>query len=183
MFFLEEFSCSIKAGLLRDEPHIPALIPCKLVFLSVFQLTTICIGGVYVLLGPVILYHMLRLCQWDKRLLAIYEMLPAFDLLSRKMLTCPLNDLNIILLFLRANITEVKSFSRLSVLCTLRDVTSQKHNIDTVVDFMTLLAGLEMSKPKPGFCPADSDRNTPHVNGEFLGKWYEKHLKYLHCCG
>ncbi|XP_054853843.1 pannexin-3 [Eublepharis macularius] len=168
VFFKDEFSCPIKTGLLKDEPHIPDVIPCKLVFFSVFQLTSICIGGVYVLLGPVIIYHLLQLCQWDKRLLAIYEMLPAFDLLSRKMLTCPLNDLNIILLFLRANISEVKSFSRLSVLCTLRDVTADKENIDTVVDFMTLLAGLEMSKPKHHFCSSGTDGNPPHSNSEFV---------------
>ncbi|XP_066495726.1 pannexin-3 [Tiliqua scincoides] len=165
VFFQDEFSCLIKSGLLQNEPHIPDAIPCKLVFFSVFQFTSICLGCVYVLLGPIIVYHLLQLCQWDKRLLSIYEMLPAFDLLSRKMLTCPLNDLNIILLFLRANISEVKSFSRLSVLCTLRDVTGDKENIDTVVDFMTLLAGLEMSKPKQLFCP---DGTPPHANSECI---------------
>ncbi|XP_061448324.1 pannexin-3 [Rhineura floridana] len=165
VFFQDEFSCSIKVGLLRDEPRVPDSIPCKLIFFSVFQLTSICIGCVYILLGPVVIYHLLQLCQWDKRLLSIYEMLPAFDLLSRKMLTCPLNDLNIILLFLRANISEVKSFSRLSVLCTLRDVTTDKENIDTVVDFMTLLAGLEMSKPKHNLC---ANGNSPHSNSEII---------------
>ncbi|KAF7242094.1 Pannexin-3 [Varanus komodoensis] len=165
VFFQEEFSCSIKAGLLRNEAHIPSSIPCKLLQFSVFQLTSISLGCVYVLLGPIVIYHLLQLCQWDKRLLSIYEMLPAFDLLSRKMLTCPFNDLNIILLFLRANISEVKSFSRLSVLCTLRDVTADKENIDTVVDFMTLLAGLEMSKPKHHFC---TDGNSLHPNSEII---------------
>ncbi|XP_053125963.1 pannexin-3 [Hemicordylus capensis] len=165
VFFQDEFSCSIKAGLLQGEPHIPGSISCKLVSSSIFQLASICLGGVYVLLGPVTVYHMLKLCLWDTRLLSIYEMLPAFDLLSRKMLICPLNDLNIILLFLWANISEVKSFSRLSVLCTLRDVTADKENIDTVVDFMTLLAGLEMAKPKSHPC---TDRNPPHANSECI---------------
>ncbi|XP_062995150.1 pannexin-3 [Elgaria multicarinata webbii] len=165
VFFHEEFSCSVKAGLLRDEAHLPDSIPCKLLLFSVFQLTSICLGCVYVLLGPVVIYHLLQLCQWDKRLLSIYEMLPAFDLLSRKMLTCPFNDLNIILLFLRANISEVKSFSRLSVLCTLRDVTADKENIDTVVDFMTLLAGLEMPKPKHHFC---AEGKSLHPNSEVV---------------
>nr|XP_020667226.1 pannexin-3 [Pogona vitticeps] len=165
VFFQDEFSCSIKKGLLRGEANLPNVIPCKLVLFSVFQVTSICLGCVYVLMGPVVVYHLLQLFQWDKRLLSIYEMLPAFDLLSRKMLTCPLNDLNIILLFLRANISEVKSFSRLSVLCTLKDVTGDKENIDTVVDFMTLLAGLEMSKPKHHFC---HDGNPLHPNGEII---------------
>ncbi|XP_006892860.1 PREDICTED: pannexin-3 [Elephantulus edwardii] len=148
IFFQEEFSCSIKRELLSDEAHIPDLITCRLSFLSVFQIVSLSSVVVYTLLVPVILYNLTRLCSWDKHLLSIYEMLPAFDLLSRKMLGCPINDLNMILLFLRANIPELISFSRLSVLCLLKDTTTQKHNIDTVVDFMTLLAGLEPSKPK-----------------------------------
>ncbi|XP_039212535.1 pannexin-3 [Crotalus tigris] len=148
VFFHDKFRCSIKAGLLGEDSDVPDWIPCKLVFFSVFQVTSICLGSVYILVGPVVLYHLLQLCQWDKRLLSIYEMLPAFDLLSKKMLTCPFNDLNIILLFLRANISEVKSFSRLSVLSTLKDISPNKESIDTVVDFMTLLAGLQLAKPK-----------------------------------
>ncbi|XP_053905451.1 pannexin-3 isoform X1 [Malaclemys terrapin pileata] len=161
VFFQDEFSCSIKTGLLRDEPQVPDVIPCKLVFFSVFQLISLSNGGVYVLLAPVVIYNMLQLLQWDKRLLSIYEMLPAFDLLSRKMLTCPLNDLNILLLFLQANISELKSFSRLNAVCALREVTSSPQHIDTVVDFMTLLAGLETSKPKHPACAAGAEGNPP----------------------
>ncbi|XP_063167305.1 pannexin-3 [Candoia aspera] len=163
VFFQDQFRCSIKAGFLGEEPHVPDWIPCKLVFFSVFQVTSICLGCVYILLGPVVLYHLLQLCQWDKRLLSIYEMLPAFDLLSKKMLTCPFNDLNIILLFLRANISEVKSFSRLSVLCTLKNISPNKENIDTVVDFMTLLAGLELAKPKRH---SNANENLLHIDNE-----------------
>ncbi|NWS77947.1 PANX3 protein, partial [Crotophaga sulcirostris] len=148
IFFQDEFSCSIKTGLLEAEPHIPQLIPCKLVFFSIFQLISLSVGGIYVLLIPVVIYNALQLCQWDKGLLSVYEMLPAFDLLSRKMLTCPINDLNVILLFLRANISELTSFSRLNAVSALRDTTANKQDIDTVIDFMTLLAGLEATKPK-----------------------------------
>lgn len=148
VFFQKEFSCSIKTGLLHDETHVPDLITCRLTSLSIFQIVSLSSAAIYTLLVPVIIYNFTRLCQWDKRLLSVYEMLPAFDLLSRKMLGCPINDLNVILLFLRANISELISFSWLSVLCVLKDTTIQKHNIDTVVDFMTLLAGLEPSKPK-----------------------------------
>ncbi|NXX99308.1 PANX3 protein, partial [Centropus bengalensis] len=148
IFFQDEFSCSIRMGLLEAEPHIPPLIPCKLVFFSVFQLVSLSVGGVYVLLIPVVIYNALQLCQWDKGLLSVYEMLPAFDLLSRKMLTCPVNDLNVILLFLRANISELTSFSRLSAVSAVRDTSANRQDIDTVVDFMTLLAGLETTKPK-----------------------------------
>uniref|UniRef100_A0A8C3RV09 Pannexin n=1 Tax=Chelydra serpentina TaxID=8475 RepID=A0A8C3RV09_CHESE len=153
VFFQDEFSCSIKTGLLRDEAHVPDMIPCKLVFFSVFQLISLANGGVYVLLAPVIIHNMLQLLQWDKRLLSVYEMLPAFDLLSRKMLTCPVNDLNVLLLFLRANISQLQSFSRLNAVCALREVTSSPQHIDTVVDFMTLLAGPENS---PGLSPGSA---------------------------
>ncbi|XP_007520722.1 pannexin-3 [Erinaceus europaeus] len=148
IFFQEEFSCSIKSGLLVEEAHVPEFINCRLTSLSIFQIVSVSSVAIYTLLVPVIIYNLTRLCRWDKGLLSIYEMLPAFDLLSRKMLGCPINDLNVILLFLRANISELISFSWLSVLCVLKDTTSEKHNIDTVVDFMTLLAGLEPAKPK-----------------------------------
>ncbi|XP_037265660.1 pannexin-3 isoform X1 [Falco rusticolus] len=168
IFFQDEFSCSIKTGLLQAEPHIPWLIPCKLVFFSVFQLISLSIGGVYVLLIPVVIYNALQLCQWDKGLLSVYEMLPAFDLLSRKMLTCPINDLNIILLFLRANISELTSFSRLNAVSALREATANKEDIDTVIDFMTLLAGLETTKPKHQACAPEPDGSMPLSNGGAL---------------
>ncbi|KFQ29326.1 Pannexin-3, partial [Merops nubicus] len=148
VFFQDEFSCSIKTGLLQEEPHIPPLIPCKLVLFSIFQLISASVGGVYVLLVPVVIYNALQLCQWDKGLLSIYEMLPAFDLLRRKMLPCPVNDLNVILLFLRANISKLTSFGPLNAVGALREATHGERDIDTVVDFMTLLAGLETTKPK-----------------------------------
>ncbi|XP_051494485.1 pannexin-3 [Apus apus] len=148
IFFQDEFSCSIKTGLLQAELHIPLLIPCKLVVFSIFQLLSISVGGVYVLLLPIVIYNALQLCQWDKGLLSVYEMLPAFDLLSRKMLTCPLNDLNVLLLFLRANISQLACFGRLNAISALKEATANKEDINTVIDFMTLLAGLETTKPK-----------------------------------
>lgn len=172
IFFQDEFSCSIKTGLLQAEPHVPPLIPCKLVFFSIFQLISLSIGGVYVLLIPVVIYNALQLCQWDKGLLAIYEMLPAFDLLSRKMLTCPVNDLNVILLFLRANISELTSFSRLNAVSALREATANKQDIDTVVDFMTLLAGLGTTKPKHHACAPETDSSMPLSNGGVPGRLF-----------
>ncbi|OPJ67454.1 pannexin-3 [Patagioenas fasciata monilis] len=156
--FQHEFSCSVTTG----EPQIPPLIPCKLLFSSVFQLLSVTLGGVYVVLVPIVAYNALQLCRWDKGLLAVYEMLPAFDILSRKMLGCPLNDLNLLLLFLRANVAHLASFGRLSAVGTLKEAAAtDQSDIDTVVDFMTLLAGLEVTKPK----------NQPCANGvDALGK-------------
>lgn len=153
--FQHEFSCSVTTG----EPQIPPLIPCKLLFSSIFQLLSIVLGGVYVVLVPVVAYNALQLCRWDKGLLAVYEMLPAFDILSRKMLGCPLNDLNLLLLFLRANVARLASFGRLSAVGTLKEAAAtDQGDIDTVVDFMTLLAGLEAAKPK----------NQPCANGRIF---------------
>ncbi|XP_032565566.1 pannexin-3 [Chiroxiphia lanceolata] len=169
IFFQDEFSCSIKTGLLQAEPHIPPLIPCKLVFFSIFQLISLSVGSVYILLIPVVIYNALQLCQWDKGLLSVYEMLPAFDLLSRRMLTCPLNDLNVILLFLRANISKLTSFGRLNAVSALRETTANKEDIDTVIDFMTLLAGLETTKPKHHACTPEAEGGTALSNGTALG--------------
>lgn len=164
--FQDEFSCSVKEGLLQVEPRVPPLIPCKLVVFSVFQLLSLSLGGVYVLLVPVVVYNALQLCQWDKGLLSVYEMLPAFDLLSRKMLTCPVNDLNVILLFLRANISCLTSFGRLNAVGALRQTTTGQRDIDTVVDFMTLLAGLETAKPRH----AEAEGSAALSNGGALGR-------------
>ncbi|MEE6484558.1 hypothetical protein FKM82_013911, partial [Ascaphus truei] len=146
IFFQDEFNCHIKTVLLKTETSKSEFVNCKLVSLPIFQVINIANAVIYILLVPIIIYNLSKLCYWDKYFLTVYEMLPAFDLLSNKMLGCPLNDLNIIILFLRANVSELKSFSRLSVLCKLKDTTN-KQNIDTVVDFMTLLIGMDMAKP------------------------------------
>ncbi|KAM5132328.1 pannexin-3 [Mantella aurantiaca] len=144
VFYQDEFNCHVRQGFLAsDTSSSSAFVRCKLISLTIFQIISVVNAVVYILLVPVILYNLSKLFHWDKQFLNVYEMLPAFDLLSKKMLGCPLNDLNIIILFLRANICELKSFSRLSVLCSLKDMTRNRENIDTVVDFMTLLVGME----------------------------------------
>ncbi|XP_077313893.1 pannexin-3 [Lithobates pipiens] len=143
VFYQEEFNCHIKPDFLASDTSSSTFVRCKLISLTIFQLISVVNAAVYILLVPVILYNLTKLFHWDKQFLNVYEMLPAFDLLSKKMLGCPINDLNIIILFLRANICELKSFSRLSVLCSLKDMSRNRENIDTVVDFMTLLVGME----------------------------------------
>lgn len=143
VFYQEEFNCHIKPDFLASDTSSSTFVRCKLISLTIFQLISVVNAAVYILLVPVILYNLTKLFHWDKQFLNVYEMLPAFDLLSKKMLGCPVNDLNIIIQFLRANICELKSFSRLSVLCSLKDMSRNRENIDTVVDFMTLLVGME----------------------------------------
>ncbi|XP_063797926.1 pannexin-3-like, partial [Pseudophryne corroboree] len=140
IFHQEEFNCHVTPDF---HSSAATFVKCKLISLSIFQIISVVNAVIYVLLVPVILYNISKLFHWDKQFLNVYEMLPAFDLLSKKMLGCPINDLNIIIMFLRANISQLKSFSRLSVLCTLKDKTKNKENIDTVVDFMTLLVGMD----------------------------------------
>ncbi|XP_072342963.1 pannexin-3-like [Scyliorhinus torazame] len=150
-FFHDEFSCSIKSGLLANDPNIPAVIQCKLTSVTIFKMISVVNGAVYLLLTPMIIYTLLQLCYWDKQFLAVYEILPAFDLVSRKMLGCALNDLNIILHFLRANINQLESFNRLAVLCIVKDVSAGGKGY-TLVDMMTLLVGLENYTQEGGSC-------------------------------
>ncbi|NXU58371.1 PANX3 protein, partial [Turnix velox] len=140
----DEFRCSIKVGLLQEEPNLPPFLPCKLGFSSIFHLLSWLVGGVYVLLLPLVAFNLLQLCCWDRRFLSIYQMLPPFNLL---LLSSPFNDLNLLLLFLRANLPHLHSFPRLKALKVTKPTTNNPE--DTLVDIMTLLAGLENpKKPK-----------------------------------
>ncbi|MBN3304126.1 PANX3 protein, partial [Amia calva] len=118
-FLQDEFSCFVKTGLLRDEPWVPSLVQCKLTGLLVFQVISVANGAVYVLLAPMILFGLLRLFCWDRSFLSVYEVLPALGLLSGRKLGCPLNDLNVILLFLRANVSHLRSYGRIRAVCSL----------------------------------------------------------------
>ncbi|XP_067826888.1 pannexin-3 [Heptranchias perlo] len=156
--FQDQFSCSIKSGLLANDPNIPAVIQCKLTSVNIFKMISVVNGVVYVLLVPMIVYSLLQLCYWDKQFLAVYEMLPAFDLVSRKMLGYSLNDLNIILHFLRANINQLQSFNRLTILCVVKDVSAGGKGY-TLVDMMTLLVGLEGYTHEGANCTNASTEN------------------------
>ncbi|XP_062869862.1 homeobox protein PKNOX2 [Trichomycterus rosablanca] len=118
-FLQDEFSCFVRTGLLRDQTWVPELVQCKISGLLVFQVISIANGAVYVLLGPIVLFSILRLFCWDTGFLSLYEVLPALGLISGKKLGCPLNDLNVLLLFLRANVAQLQSYSRLRALCSL----------------------------------------------------------------
>ncbi|CAN2388131.1 gap junction hemi-channel activity [Pristimantis euphronides] len=157
VFQQEEFNCHVMPGFLVSEPSKAVFVKCKLVSLTIFQVVSVVNAVVYLLLLPVILFNISKLFHWDKQFLNVYEMLPAFDLLTNKMLGCPINDLNIIIMFLRANISELKSFGRLSVLCTLKKTTRNNEKIDTVVDFMTLLVGMDEDDGTPDFASCEEN--------------------------
>uniref|UniRef100_A0A673MFR8 Pannexin n=1 Tax=Sinocyclocheilus rhinocerous TaxID=307959 RepID=A0A673MFR8_9TELE len=108
-FLQDEFSCFVRTGLLRDQPWVPELVQCKMTGLLVFQVISLANGAVYVLLAPIVLFSLLRLFCWDTTFLSLYEVLPGLGLMSGQKLGCPLNDLNVLLLFLRANVAQLRS--------------------------------------------------------------------------
>ncbi|XP_035290547.1 pannexin-3 isoform X1 [Anguilla anguilla] len=118
-FLQDEFSCFVRTGLLRDQPWVPELVQCKMTGLLVFQVISVANGAVYVLLAPIILFSLLRLFCWDTGFLSLYEVLPSLGLIRGRKLGCPLNDLNVLLLFLRANVSHLRSFGRLRAVCSM----------------------------------------------------------------
>ncbi|XP_036378906.1 pannexin-3 isoform X1 [Megalops cyprinoides] len=118
-FLQDEFSCFVRTGLLRDQPWVPELVQCKMTGLLVFQVISVANGAIYVLLAPIIIFSLLRLFCWDTTFLSLYEVLPSLGLISGHKLGCPLNDLNVLLLFLRANVSQLRSYGRLRAMCSL----------------------------------------------------------------
>ncbi|XP_030009227.1 pannexin-3 isoform X1 [Sphaeramia orbicularis] len=118
-FLQDEFSCFVRTGMLRDQNWVPELVQCKMIGQLVFQVISVANGAIYVLLAPIVLFSLIRLFVWDTTFLSVYEVLPALDLINRQKLGCPLNDLNVLLLFLRANIAHLKSYGKVRALCSL----------------------------------------------------------------
>ncbi|XP_062309672.1 pannexin-3 isoform X1 [Osmerus eperlanus] len=118
-FLQDEFSCFVRTGLLRDQSWVPELVQCKMTGQLVFQVISVANGAIYVLLAPIVLFSLVRLFVWDTTFLSVYEVLPALGLISGQKLGCPLNDLNVLLLFLRANVAHLRSYGRLRALCSL----------------------------------------------------------------
>ncbi|XP_044227060.1 homeobox protein PKNOX2 [Thunnus albacares] len=118
-FLQDEFSCFVRTGMLRDQNWVPELVQCKMIGQLVFQVISVANGAIYVLLAPIVLFSLIRLFVWDTTFISVYELLPALDLINRRRLGCPLNDLNVLLLFLRANVAHLKSYGKVRALCSL----------------------------------------------------------------
>ncbi|XP_014053098.2 uncharacterized protein pknox2 [Salmo salar] len=127
-FLQDEFSCFVRTGLLRDQNWVPELVQCKMTGQLVFQVISVANGAIYVLLVPIVLFSLVRLFCWDTTLLSVYEVLPALGLNSGRKLGCPLNDLNVLLLFLRANVAHLQSYGRLRAVCSLASPQIGKGN-------------------------------------------------------
>ncbi|KAG7258407.1 hypothetical protein CRUP_025920, partial [Coryphaenoides rupestris] len=111
-FLQDEFSCFVRTGALRDQAWVPEMVQCKMTGQLVFQVISVANGAIYVLLGPIVLFSLVRLFVWDTTFLSVYEVLPALGLIADRKLGCPLNDLNVLLLFLRANAGHLRSFGK-----------------------------------------------------------------------
>lgn len=118
-FLQDEFSCFVRTGMLRDQNWVPELVQCKMIGQLVFQVISVANGAIYVLLAPIVLFSLIRLFVWDTTFISVYELLPALDVLNKRRLGCPLNDLNVLLLFLRANVAHLKSYGQVRALCSL----------------------------------------------------------------
>ncbi|XP_028321975.1 pannexin-3 isoform X2 [Gouania willdenowi] len=118
-FLQDEFSCYVRTGMLRDHIWIPELVQCKMIGQLVFQVISVTNGAIYLLLAPIVLFSIVRLFVWDTSFISVYDVLPALDLLNQQRLGCPLNDLNVLLLFLRANVAHLKSYGQVRALCSL----------------------------------------------------------------
>ncbi|CAL8278393.1 unnamed protein product [Arctogadus glacialis] len=118
-FLQDEFSCFVRTGALRDQSWVPEMVQCKMTGQLVFQVISVANGAIYVLLGPIVLFSLVRLFVWDTTFLSVYEVLPALGLIANRKLGCPLNDLNVLLLFLRANVGQLRSFGKMRALCSL----------------------------------------------------------------
>nr|XP_032628705.1 pannexin-1 [Chelonoidis abingdonii] len=109
----DEFLCTIKTGILKNDTTVPELVQCKLIAVGVFQLLSYINLIVYLLVMPLVMYAMLVPFRRSSDILRVYEILPTFDILKLK---SNYDDLSLYLLFLEENISELKSYKCLKVL-------------------------------------------------------------------
>ncbi|KAM8819524.1 pannexin-1 [Rhynchonycteris naso] len=133
----DEFVCSIKSGILRNDSSVPDRFQCKLIAVGVFQLLSIINLTLFLLLVPVVVYSLFVPSRQKTDVLNVYEILPTFDVLHFK--SEGYNDLSLYNLFLEENISELKSYKCLKV---LENIKSSGQGIDP----MLLLTHLGMIK-------------------------------------
>ncbi|XP_068178060.1 pannexin-1-like [Antennarius striatus] len=121
--FTDEFSCDLRTGLLKNDSLLPSAVQCKLVAVGVFGLLSYINLGAYVLLAPLVVYAIIGPARQNSSFLRPFEMLPGFGALG--MVTPVYNDLSIYLLFLRENLSQLKSFKCLQVLELLQECADE----------------------------------------------------------
>uniref|UniRef100_A0A8C0WG96 Pannexin n=1 Tax=Castor canadensis TaxID=51338 RepID=A0A8C0WG96_CASCN len=132
----DEFVCSIKSGILRNDSTIPDQFQCRLIAVGIFQLLSFINFMVYVLLAPVVVYALFVPFRQKTDVLKVYEILPTFDVLHFK--SEGYNNLSLYNLSWK-NISELKSYKCLKV---LENIKSSGQGIDP----MLLLTHLGMIK-------------------------------------
>uniref|UniRef100_A0A8C5UTG1 Pannexin 1 n=1 Tax=Microcebus murinus TaxID=30608 RepID=A0A8C5UTG1_MICMU len=133
----DEFVCSIKSGILKNDSTVPDQFQCKLIAVGIFQLLSFINLVVYVLLVPVVVYTLFVPFRQKTDVLKVYEILPTFDVLHFK--SEGYNDLSLYHLFMEENISELKSYKCLKV---LENIKSSGQGIDPLL----LLTNLGMIK-------------------------------------
>ncbi|XP_008058816.1 pannexin-1 [Carlito syrichta] len=124
----DEFVCSIKSGILRNDSSVPDQFQCKLIAVGIFQLLSFINLVVYVLLAPVVVYTLLVPFRQKTDVLKVYEILPTFDVLHFK--SEGYNDLSLYNLFLEENVSELKSYKCLKI---LENIKSSGQGIDPML--------------------------------------------------
>ncbi|CAK6448869.1 unnamed protein product [Pipistrellus nathusii] len=124
----DEFVCSIKSGILRNDSTVPDQFQCKLIAVGIFQLLSFINLVVYILLVPVVVYTLFVPFRQKTEVLEVYEILPTFGVLHYK--SEGYNDLSLYNLFLEENISELKSYKCLKV---LENIKSNGQGIDPMV--------------------------------------------------
>ncbi|XP_008821339.2 pannexin-1 [Nannospalax galili] len=133
----DEFVCSIKSGVLKNDSSIPDRFQCKLIAVGIFQLLSFINLVMYALLVPVVVYTLFVPFRQKTDVLKVYEILPTFDVLHFK--SEGYNDLSLYNLFLEENVSELKSYKCLKV---LESIKSSGQGLDP----MLLLTNLGMIK-------------------------------------
>ncbi|XP_041919445.1 pannexin-1-like isoform X1 [Alosa sapidissima] len=113
----DEFSCSIRTGILRNSSDVPAAFPCKLVAVGIFQLLSVINVCVYGMLMPVCVYATLVPLRQSHDFLSPFQLLPTLEVMT---FDPAWDDLSLFLLLLEANIGQLKSYKCLKVLEMLK---------------------------------------------------------------
>ncbi|CAL8333629.1 unnamed protein product [Boreogadus saida] len=118
----DEFGCSLRTGLLVDDPTVPEKVQCKLIAVGVFSLLCLVNLVLFSALVPVVIYAGLRplLCigHASESFLDTYQSLPTVSVLPRP--GGQWDDLALYLLFLEENLSELKSYKYIKVLELLK---------------------------------------------------------------
>ncbi|XP_043969599.1 pannexin-1-like isoform X1 [Gambusia affinis] len=131
---IDEFPCDVRTGMLKNNSAVPAAVQCKMVAVGVFRLLSYINLGVYLLLAPLVVLAALGPARQSSGFLQAYEILPGFGALGK---VKPIyNDLSMYLLFLKENLSELKSFKCLQVLELLQQSADQE--FDTMCLLQTL---------------------------------------------